>query len=286
MIIVQFSGGLGNQLSQFGLYTEYKARGLDTYADLSWYGNAQPKDGKADARKLELPKLGIDLKRCPEKYSLFGNDDTYHKYLRRIMVGPTYYERDYKFTPELMGVKRGYVTGGCFLGEQYIPFSEAIIRESIKFKGTDDEYIKQMEEKITNCNSVSIHMRLGDYLNLSELYGNICTPEYYRQAVQMVSAVIDNPVFFIFSNDVNAAIEMLGIDGAIPVEGNTGDKSYLDMYLMSKCKHNIIANSTFSWWGAWLNRNKEKRVFCPNTLLNGYDNGIVYCSDWIRVPSK
>jgi hypothetical protein len=79
---------------------------------------------------------------------------------------------------------------------------------------------------------------------------------------------------------------MLGIEGAIPVEGNTGDKSYLDMYLMSKCKHNIIANSTFSWWGAWLNENKEKRVYCPNTLLNGYDNGIVYCSDWIRVPSK
>lgn len=285
MIIVQFSGGLGNQLSQYGLYTEYRARGLETYADLSWYGIGQPKDGRADPRKLELPKLGIDVKRCPEKYSLFGNDDTYHKILRRIMVGPTYYERDYKFTPELLDVKRGYVTGGCFLGEQYNPFSEAIIRESINFRGTDDEYIKQMEEKITACNSVSIHMRLGDYLNLSELYGNICTPDYYRRAVEMIKESVEDPTFFLFSNDVDEAARILGLEDAVPVEGNTGDRSYLDMYLMSKCKHNIIANSTFSWWGAWLNRNKTKQVYCPTTLLNGYDNGSVYCEDWIRVSS-
>ena len=68
MIIVQFSGGLGNQLSQYGLYMEYKARGYKTYADLSWYGNAQPKDGKVDTRKLELPHLGINLDMCREKY--------------------------------------------------------------------------------------------------------------------------------------------------------------------------------------------------------------------------
>ena len=286
MIIVQFSGGLGNQLSQFGLYSEYRARGLDAYADLSWYGNAQPKDGKADARKLELPKLGIDLKRCPEKYCYYGQEDKFHRYMRRIMVGPSYYEKDYKFTPELLYVKRGYVLGGYFLGEQYIPFSEAIIRESINFRGTDSVYIRQMEERITNCNSVSIHMRLGDYLNLSELYGNICTPEYYRNCVELIKNRVKDPTFFVFSNDVNAAIEMLGLEGAVAVEGNTGDQSYLDMYLMSKCKHNIIANSTFSWWGAWLNSNKEKIVCCPTKLLNGYDNGSVYCKDWLRMESK
>ena len=285
MIIVQFSGGLGNQLAQYGLYSEYRARGLQAYADLSWYGNAQPKDGKVDTRKLELPHLGINLQMCPEKYAYYGKEDDFHRYLRRIMVGPVYFEKDYKFTPELLNVKRGYVMGGCFLGEQYIPFSQALIRESINFRGTDSEYIQQMEEKITSCNSVSIHMRLGDYLNNDSLYGGICTPEYYKRAIGMIRETVDNPVFFLFSNDVEEAARILGLEEAVPVEGNTGDKSYLDMYLMSKCKHNIIANSTFSWWGAWLNRNKTKQVYCPTTLLNGYDNGSVYCEDWIRVSS-
>lgn len=285
MIIVQFSGGLGNQLAQYGLYCEYRARGLKAYADLSWYGNAQPKDGKVDTRKLELPHLGINLQMCPEKYAYYGHEDDYHRYLRRIMVGPVYFEKDYKFTPELLKVKRGYVMGGCFLGEQYIPFSEGIIRESINFRGTDSEYIQQMEEKITSCNSVSIHMRLGDYLNNDSLYGGICTPDYYKRAVDMIKETVENPVFFLFSNDVEEAARILGLDEAVPVEGNTGDRSYLDMYLMSKCKHNIIANSTFSWWGAWLNKNKTKQVYCPKTLLNGYDNGSVFCEDWIRVES-
>ena len=285
MIIVQFSGGLGNQLAQYGLYSEYRARGLQAYADLSWYGNAQPKDGKVDTRKLELPHLGINLQMCPEKYAYYGKEDDFHRYLRRIMVGPVYFEKDYKFTPELLNVKRGYVMGGCFLGEQYIPFSQARIRESINFRGTDSEYIQQMEEKITSCNSVSIHMRLGDYLKNDSLYGGICTPEYYKRAIGMIRETVDNPVFFLFSNDVEEAARILGLEEAVPVEGNTGDKSYLDMYLMSKCKHNIIANSTFSWWGAWLNRNKTKQVYCPTTLLNGYDNGSVYCEDWIRVSS-
>ena len=285
MIIVQFTGGLGNQLAQYGLYMEYKSRGIETYADLSWYGNAQPKDGKVDTRKLELPLLGINLSMCPEKYAYYGKEDNFHRYLRRIMVGPAHFEKDYKFTPELLEVKRGYVMGGCFLGEQYMPFSEKIVRESIHFRGTDSDYIKQMEEKITSCSSVSIHMRLGDYLNNDSLYGGICTPDYYRRAVAMIREEVPDAKFFIFSNDVNEASRMLGLEDAVPVEGNTGDRSYLDMYLMSKCKHNIIANSTFSWWGAWLNENKDKKVFCPTTLLNGYDNGSVYCKEWVRVPS-
>lgn len=285
MIIVQFSGGLGNQLSQYGLYMEYKARGIETYADLSWYGNAQPKDGKVDLRKLELPLLGINLRTCPDKYAYYGKEDDFHRYLRRIMVGPVHLEKDYKFTPELLDVKKGYVMGGCFLGEQYMPFSEKLVRDSIVFKGTDSEYIVRMEEEITSCNSVSIHMRLGDYLNNDSLYGRICTPDYYKRAVGQIREAVPDAKFFIFSNDVGEAARLLGLDEAVPVTGNTGDKSYLDMYLMSKCRHNIIANSTFSWWGAWLNGNKDKKVFCPTTLLNGFDNGSVYCKEWVRIPS-
>ena len=185
MIIVQFSGGLGNQLAQYGLYSEYRARGLKAYADLSWYGNAQPKDGKVDTRKLELPHLGINLQMCPEKYACSGHEDDYHRYLRRIMVGPVYFEKDYKFTPELLNVKRGYVMGGCFLGEDYMPFSEGVVRESINFRGTDSEYIQQMEEKITSCiNGFSNPCGFGKHTAVQRLACNLCEPvTRYRQPV-------------------------------------------------------------------------------------------------------
>lgn len=286
MIIVQFSGGLGNQLSQYGLYSEYRSRGIKTYADLSWYGNAQPKDGKVDTRKLELPLLGINIEACPSKYEYYGHEGGIGRYYRRIMVGPVHMERDYKFTPGLLDVKRGYVMGGCFLGDQYVPNAKDQIRNSIRFTGTDSEYIRSMEQQIENVNSVSIHMRLGDYLNNDSLYGNICTPLYYQRAADLIKQKYPDAKFFLFSNDVNEAMKLLGIDGIVPVEGNTGDRSYLDMYLMSRCRHNIIANSTFSWWGAWLNPNEDKTVICPTTLLNGYDNGSVFCEDWIRISGN
>lgn len=285
MIIVQFSGGLGNQLGQYGLYSEYKARGFKTCADLSWYKKGQVDDGKIDMREIEIGLLGLRVDECPSIYEFYGKGAGIRRYIRRAFVGHTYLEEGYKFTPSLLDVNKGYVTGGSFIGDEYIPTCKDELRRSISFKDTDSGYIKDMEEKITGTQSVSVHVRLGDYLNNNSLYGGICTPEYYRKAIETIKARVPDATFFIFSNDVKAASQMLGIEGAVPVDGNTGDKSYLDMYLMSKCKHNIIANSTFSWWGAWLNDNKDKTVICPTTLLNGYDNGSVYCKEWIRVSS-
>ena len=285
MIIVHFTGGLGNQLAEYGLYSEYKSRGLKTYADTSWFRSYETGDGKVDGRKLELPLLGIKLDECPSMYGYYGKETGFNRYMRRILVGPCHFEKDYRFTPELLDVTRGQVLGGAFLGEQYMPSCGTAVRDSINFSGTDTEYIREMTARIEGCNAVSVHMRLGDYLNNTGLYGGICTADYYRKAVELITKVVKDPTFFIFSNNVGEAVKMLGIDGAVPVTGNTGDKSYLDMYLMSRCRHNIIANSTFSWWGAWLNDNDEKRVICPTTLLNGYDNGSVYCKDWIRVSS-
>ena len=285
MIIVQFSGGLGNQLGQYGLYREYQSRGYKTFADLSWYRSGQTCDEKVDRRSVELNLLGLKVDECPAFLEYYGKEGGVHRYLRRVFAGHTFMEEGYQFTPSLLDVKRGYVMGGSFLGEQYIPSCAEMIREEISFKDTDSDYVREMRERITSSDSVSVHMRLGDYLNNSKLYGSICTPEYYRSAVSFMRERNPDARFFIFSNDAAAASEILGIEDAVAVTGNTGDRSYLDMYLMSLCRHNIIANSTFSWWGAWLNENPEKTVICPTTLLNGYDNGSVYCKDWIRIPS-
>lgn len=234
---------------------------------------------------MELGLLGLTVDECPKIFEAYGRFGRARRYIRRLCLGKTYLEQDYKFTPSLLSINNGYVAGGCFIGDDYIKTSAESIRSSIHFSGTDSDYIRHMSKLISDTNSVSIHVRLGDYLNNNKLYGGICTYDYYMNAINTMKTICPNATFFIFSNDVTAATQLLKIDNAIPVTENTGDNSYLDMYLMSKCKNNIIANSTFSWWGAWLNANRNKKVICPTTLLNGYDNGMVFSKDWIRVPS-
>lgn len=89
--------------------------------------------------------------------------------------------------------------------------------------------------------------------------------------------------FFLFSNDPDWTREHFKGENRIPVEGSTEDTGYLDLYLMSKCKHNIIANSSFSWWGAWLNDNPDKKVIAPARWLNGRDCRDIYTERMIRI---
>lgn len=118
-------------------------------------------------------------------------------------------------------------------------------------------------------NSVSVHIRRGDYLlrKHSKIHG-LCSLEYYLQAIQFIKSKSKDPVFYFFSDDIPWARENFCNPSYKFVDCNSGSNSCLDLYLMSQCKHNIIANSTFSWWGAWLNRNKEKIVVAPSVWFN------------------
>ena len=124
-------------------------------------------------------------------------------------------------------------------------------------------------QQIKSCESVSIHIRGGDYLRTQEYaeYGNICTKEYYEKAINALKAVYTNPVFYVFTNDALYAQNMLsGLNEQfVYVTGTTVET---DLYLQSICNSNIIANSTFSWWAAYLNRNKDKIVIAPSKWHN------------------
>ena len=111
--------------------------------------------------------------------------------------------------------------------------------------------------EIENSNSVSVHIRKGDYINSKMI--NL-TIDYYKIAKSIIESKINNPKYLIFTDDKEAISDYLKIFGnsLVIVEGNQGNKNYRDMQLMSMCKHNIIANSTFSFWGAYLNKNSKK----------------------------
>ena len=113
-------------------------------------------------------------------------------------------------------------------------------------------------------------------------FAGVCTPEYYEKAIAYIATKISSIQFYVFTDDpewVNANFE---IENAIYVQHNTGSDSWQDMYLMSQCKHNIIANSSFSWWGAWLNSNPSKIVIAPTKWWRLFEKDDVVPDEWIR----
>lgn len=140
-------------------------------------------------------------------------------------------------------------------------------------------------EKGLGIHSVSLHVRRGDYLNGGNInvYNNICTPDYYKKAIDYILEKDPYAIFYVFSDDLEWVKKNLEITNCIYVDINKGKDSWQDMYLMSKCQNNIIANSTFSWWAAWLNTNKEKIVICPSRFSNIGLSKDLFPVEWIKI---
>lgn len=172
---------------------------------------------------------------------------------------------------------------GYYQSEKYFKEITNIIRKDFTFPKPVDIINQKLINQIDNTESVSIHIRRGDYLNIPNTQ-NICSISYYKKAINLILKNISNPQFYIFSNDINWCKQHLQIDKAIFISNNTGKNSFIDMQLMSCCKHNIIANSTFSWWGAWLNNNPNKIIISPNKWMNDTNGtGDIIPNDWIKI---
>jgi hypothetical protein len=145
----------------------------------------------------------------------------------------------------------------------------------------------ELKEEIGNTNAVSLHVRRGDYVHNSTNAATyeVCSLDYYRASIRHMAERIQQPKFFIFSDDIAWVKNNLKID--FPhhyVDCNHGEESYNDMRLMSLCQHHIIANSSFSWWGAWLNPNREKIVIAPkNWFAIERDTRDLYSAGWMTL---
>lgn len=143
----------------------------------------------------------------------------------------------------------------------------------------------ELKNRILAENSVSIHIRRGDYLNnqYNNGFAGVCTEEYYSKAIDLITKKVDQSVYYVFTDDKDWVSEHFKIENAIYVNINSGEDSWQDMYLMSRCKHNIIANSSFSWWGAWLNANPDKIVIAPKLWWRLFEHDDVVPESWIRI---
>ena len=142
-----------------------------------------------------------------------------------------------------------------------------------------------MKQHIINVNAVSVHIRRGDYLSehFKDGFGSCCPIDYYLRSIRFIKKKTVNPLFVFFSDDMEWVKENIIEENAIYVDHNHEFDAWQDMYLMSQCKHNITANSSFSWWGAWLNVNPQKIVISPARWWATSENDDVVPDSWIRM---
>ncbi|MET4080992.1 hypothetical protein ABIB40_000937 [Pedobacter sp. UYP30] len=284
MKIVKLLGGLGNQMFQYTFYKSLKSRFNNVKADISGYKNYRLHNG------FELYRLfDVNLDEASEFIiKLYDPSvrDWYSRKLRRILnLKNVYVEEKTPFCLEksLLKDSSNAFYWGYWQDPEYFSHIEVEIREDFQFKLPLTSQNKSLLDKIKLSNSVSIHVRRGDYLK-EELLGGMCSIDYYLRAINLINNRIKHPLFFIFSDDVDWCKKNLTFNGpSIFVEGNQNKESYIDMQLMSNCKHNIIANSSFSWWGAWLNNNSEKIVIGPKKWVNNDSTNCIMPKTWIKL---
>jgi len=287
MLIVRMWEGLGNQMFQYAFARAMKARGENVKLDLDRaYDEVFLKTRGSARRENAIQNFNISIGSIDvEAYGKY-------RYLRRktpidnilFALGKqflwkyNFYEaKEAGYAEEALHLQGNCYIKGWFQSERY--FSH--IRNILLKEFTPKKKIiltKPLKELLDGTETVSLHIRRGDYLRL----GNGLKLSYYEKAVECIRQFYQNPVFLVFSDDLNWVKKNLKIEGEVHYVNEDGRYAdYEELLIMSRCKSNIIANSTFSWWAAWLNRNDKKHVVAPAKWF-GTQTGIVP-DDWITI---
>lgn len=282
MIIIQVAGGLGNQLQQYALYRKFVRMGKEARLDLSWFDEIKGNDGEAKvtSRNLELAyfdRLVYETCTGEEKERLTGSDGLLGKLRRKLLPSTIHWFHESKmYHPEILNFEDMYLSG-YFACEKYYSDILYDLREKIQFPPSDIPLNTELAQEMRECASVSVHIRRGDYLNEENrtMFGNICTDAYYRKAMEFIKAEVPDAHFYLFSDDASYVKQKYQGEEFTVVDINHGKDSFYDMWLMSNCKHNICANSTFSFWGARLNGNEGKIMVRPTI----HKNSQVFCKE-------
>ena len=311
MKIVKINGGLGNQMFQFAFYKALQhSNNNEVFIDLSAYQGKQFQDGiNLLHNGFELPELfNITYQEAPlndvKKLSTQPTNLLY-RVLRKYFTKKTHFiDKNFGFNEELISkpLPSNIYLEGYWQTEKYFSHIKDEILRDFSFKTPlSKKNLEVLEEAGTE--TASIHIRRGDYLNSSSL--NVCSKHYYLNALNMLFSKANPKSILVFSDDIPWCKSDLKLDEYITsvlklnnikifyIDWNTGKDSYQDMQLMSKCKYHIIANSSFSWWGAYLDPNPEKIVIAPSIwnlkeiqyfdnekILNGYKELIP--NSWYR----
>lgn len=269
--IVRVAGGLANKMFHCAFAMQLETLGYDVMIDVDPM-SYEFKHDVLDLWKI-FPCLGLK-KNTVDKYSYAKDSSFVGKIMRRLpyITGQRYYishsiHYDPEFSKKLS--KDGYIIG-YFQNEKYFSESFAKVKNSFQFAPLEGEKNVIIAERMKETNSVAIHVRKGDgYATWPEFQGT-CPLSYYKRAIDIISEKVCNANFFVFTDSQDWVVEHFNWFDYTLVNWNSceGWGNHFDMQLMSICKHNIIANSTYSWWGAWLNSNPDKVIIAPEVWFN------------------
>lgn len=276
MITTKVSGGLGNQMFQYAMGRAIAARlGTELQMDLFFYRHGQPPEGVQRIYALDV--FRVKERFVPDVQSRHATAirtflrRVYRK-LRRMLGYPVqqsqtqvFTEKSFPFDATVFEVGDNTCFEGYWQSEKYFMSIDDEIRRAFTLKDGLSGHGQQLTVAMRAGESVSLHVRRGDYVQsatTNAVHGT-CTPEYYAKAIAYVAAHVTAPHFYVFSDDIEWVKANLPIDHPVTWLSDGVLKDYEELALMASCRHNIIANSSFSWWGAWLNDNPSKVVIAP-----------------------
>lgn len=292
MKIVNIIGGLGNQMFEYAMFLALK--------------NAHPEEKiLCSTRSFR----GYDLHNGYELKRIFNIDVDEASLMQLARLAyPFFNYKSWQVMQHWMPFRKDTMTSGTtqipfdanevsrkgsvyydgyWQNEKNFKQIEGVVIDAFCFPKFNDERNIALVDKIGNSISVSCHIRRGDYLKEPEMC--VCTPAYYTRSIAEMNRLVNPNLYCVFSDDIEWCKQniddMIGNREIVFVDWNKRENSFRDMQLMSLCNHNIIANSSFSWWGAWLNRNKNKKVISPEKWMNTPLLNDPICDNWIRIKS-
>lgn len=299
MVIVRLIGGLGNQMFQYAAARRLSILHQTTLKlDITAFENYKLRryglkpfniqEVFATPQEIALFK-GPSKKGLPRKVFRLGQK------LRLLPRKAVFSEPGFSpYNPNILKTPKDVYLQGSWQSEKYFVDIEDVIRREFTVKVEQDPQSREIAEQIMGTHSVSIHVRRGDYVlnrRIKRVHGT-CSLDYCSQCVSLIAEKITRPHFFVFSDDPSWVTENLRFDYPTTfVTHNDATRDYEDLRLMSMCKHDIIANSSFSWWGAWLNANPDKIVLAPRKWFNepdkddprDLDTRDLFPDGWIKV---
>jgi hypothetical protein len=292
MIISHLLGGLGNQMFQYAAGRALSSRlseelRLDV-SDFSSYGLHQG----YELDRIFGIKVPTATKRDLQEMLGWRSSKLAKKVLKRRLFAPMrgnqlIFEPYFHFWNGLAKVTSDAYLYGYWQSEKYFQGALDLIRKDFIFQAPLDLRNHELLNHMNRVSAISLHIRRGDYISSSanQKVFHALPITYYRDAINFIADKVVTPHFYVFSDDIKWVKDQLPI--AYPktyVDHNRGSESYLDMRLMSYCQHHIIANSSFSWWGAWLNPSPEKIVFAPaKWFINHFQCEDLVPERWLRI---